>query len=98
MRILVQKFGGTSVATAENRKLAVEKISRAIADYLTQCPYQVGAEGPLFVGAKGGELSPRIIQLAMEGLRGALGLPDFGLAEYSYGQQRRIGLALIGRF
>ena len=32
MRILVQKFGGTSVATVENRKLAVEKISRAVAD------------------------------------------------------------------
>ncbi|MCA0405719.1 MAG: tyrosine recombinase XerC [Proteobacteria bacterium] len=52
------------------------QISRAIADYLAQCPYQVGSEGPLFVGAKGGELSPRIIQLAMEGLRGALGLPE----------------------
>jgi len=30
MRILVQKFGGTSVSTAENRRLATEKISRAI--------------------------------------------------------------------
>jgi integrase/recombinase XerC len=36
----------------------------------------VGPAGPLFVGAKGGPLSPRIIQLAMEGLRGALGLPE----------------------
>lgn len=52
------------------------QITRAIADYLSQCPYQVSPEGPLFVGAKGGELSPRIIQLAMEGLRGALGLPE----------------------
>ncbi len=31
---------------------------------------------PLFVGVKGGPLSPRIIQLAMAGLRGALGLPE----------------------
>ena len=31
---------------------------------------------PLFVGARGGPLSPRIIQLAVEELRGALGLPD----------------------
>ncbi len=30
MRILVQKFGGTSVSTVENRQLAAEKISRAI--------------------------------------------------------------------
>ena len=33
-------------------------------------------EGPLFVGARGGALSPRIIQLAVEEMRGALGLPD----------------------
>jgi integrase/recombinase XerC len=32
--------------------------------------------GPLFVGAKGGPLSPRIIQLTVARLRGALGLPD----------------------
>ena len=31
---------------------------------------------PLFVGARGGPLSPRIVQLAMARLRGALGLPD----------------------
>jgi integrase/recombinase XerC len=30
----------------------------------------------LFVGARGGPLSPRIIQLTVERLRGALGLPD----------------------
>ncbi len=32
--------------------------------------------GPLFVGAKGGPLSPRVVQLAMARLRGALGLPE----------------------
>ncbi len=30
MRILVQKFGGTSVSTAENRQLATEKINQAL--------------------------------------------------------------------
>ncbi len=39
-------------------------------------PYALPPDGPLFVGQKGGPLSPRIIQLAMESLRGALGLPD----------------------
>jgi integrase/recombinase XerC len=29
----------------------------------------------MFIGARGGPLSPRIVQLAMERLRGALGLP-----------------------
>lgn len=52
------------------------QIVAAIDSYLAQCPWKMPADGPLFVGAKGGALSPRIIQLAMEGLRGALGLPD----------------------
>ncbi|TXN25276.1 tyrosine-type recombinase/integrase, partial [Methylobacterium sp. WL93] len=33
-------------------------------------------EGPLFVGARGGPLSPRIIQYVVARARGALGLPD----------------------
>jgi integrase/recombinase XerC len=48
----------------------------AIENYLALCPYVLKADGPLFVGAKGGPLSPRVVQLAMERLRGALGLPD----------------------
>lgn len=48
----------------------------SITTYLALSPWKTGPEGPLFLGAKGGPLSPRIIQLAMEGLRGALGLPD----------------------
>jgi integrase/recombinase XerC len=44
--------------------------------YLKLCPYALAAEAPLFVGARGGPLSPRIIQLAVERMRGALGLPD----------------------
>ena len=45
-------------------------------DYVALCPYDLAADGPLFVGAQGGPLSPRIIQLVMERLRGALNLPD----------------------
>ncbi|MBS7697119.1 MULTISPECIES: tyrosine recombinase XerC [unclassified Chelatococcus] len=51
------------------------QVSRAIADYLAACPHPLPPEGPLFVGTRGGPLSPRIIQLVMENLRGALGLP-----------------------
>jgi integrase/recombinase XerC len=51
-------------------------VARLIADYVALCPYELPSEGPLFVGAKGGPLSPRIIQLAMARLRGALGLPE----------------------
>lgn len=54
----------------------IAPVSAAIADYLAQCPWSLPPDGPLFVGARGGALSPRIIQLAMERLRGALGLPE----------------------
>jgi integrase/recombinase XerC len=47
-----------------------------IADYAKLCPYDLPGDGPLFVGARGGPLSPRIVQVAMAYLRGALGLPD----------------------
>ena len=52
------------------------QVNKLIVDYVALCPYDLPADGPLFVGARGGPLSPRIVQLAMEWLRGALGLPD----------------------
>lgn len=51
-------------------------VARLIADYTALCPHELPADGPLFVGAKGGPLSPRIVQMAIARLRGALGLPD----------------------
>jgi integrase/recombinase XerC len=52
------------------------QVMKLIDEYIALCPYDLPADGPLFVGARGGPLSPRIIQLAMARLRGALGLPD----------------------
>jgi integrase/recombinase XerC len=52
------------------------QVAKLIAAYVALCPCELPAEGPLFVGARGGPLSPRIVQLAMARLRGALGLPD----------------------
>jgi integrase/recombinase XerC len=52
------------------------QVTKLIADYLAICPYALPPDGALFVGAKGGPLSPRIVQLTMARLRGALGLPD----------------------
>ncbi len=54
----------------------IAPVRAAIEAYLALCPYALKPDGPLFVGAKGGPLSPRILQLAMERLRGALALPD----------------------
>jgi integrase/recombinase XerC len=47
-----------------------------IAEYVAICPYDLPADTSIFVGAKGGPLGPRIVQLAMARLRGALGLSD----------------------
>src|ERR1700761_921437 len=47
-----------------------------IQEYAAMCPYALPPEGPMFVSARGGPLQPRIIQLTMARMRGALGLPD----------------------
>ncbi|WP_288585375.1 tyrosine recombinase XerC [uncultured Methylobacterium sp.] len=54
----------------------IAQVQAAVEEYLRLCPYALPGEGPLFVGAKGGPLSPRIVQLAVASMRGALGLPD----------------------
>jgi integrase/recombinase XerC len=51
------------------------QVAKLIADYIALCP-NLPLEGPLFVGSRGGPLSPRVVQLAMARLRGVLGLPD----------------------
>jgi len=52
------------------------QVAKLIADYVALCPIDLPADGPLFVGHRGGPLSPRIVQLTMARLRGVLGLPD----------------------
>jgi integrase/recombinase XerC len=54
----------------------LQNVLGLIADYVAMCPHPLPAASAIFVGARGGPLSPRIIQLTMERLRGALGLPD----------------------
>ena len=51
-------------------------VRQAIADYLAVCPYALVADGPLFVGARGGPLNPRLVQRQMELLRREFGLPE----------------------
>ncbi len=50
-------------------------VTQAIAAYLAACPYPLGPDSPLFVGKRGGRLSPRVIQGRLQTLRTALGLP-----------------------
>ena len=48
----------------------------AVAAYTDACPWPLSAKQPLFRGAKGGPLSPAMVQRAMAQARRALGLPD----------------------
>jgi integrase/recombinase XerC len=72
--------GDVLIVTGKGNKTrmvpVLQNVLTLIADYVAMCPHQLTPEGPIFVGARGGPLSPRIIQLTMERLRGALGLPD----------------------
>jgi len=72
--------GDVLVVTGKGNKTrmvpVLQNVLSLIQHYVTMCPHPLPAEGPIFVGARGGPLSPRIIQLTMERLRGALGLPD----------------------
>jgi integrase/recombinase XerC len=72
--------GDVLIVTGKGNKTrmvpVLQNVLGLIDEYAAMCPYPLAAERPIFVGARGGPLSPRIIQLTMERLRGALGLPD----------------------
>lgn len=72
--------GDVLVVTGKGNKTrmvpVLQNVLALIAEYVSMCPYALAPDKPIFLGARGGPLSPRIIQLAMERLRGALGLPD----------------------
>ncbi len=72
-------MGDTLVVTGKGNKMRMvpllPQVARLIADYLSLCPYQGPPQSPLFLGSRGGPLSPRVVQMTMARLRGALGLP-----------------------
>jgi integrase/recombinase XerC len=72
--------GDVLVVTGKGNKTrmvpVLQNVLMLIQDYAAMCPHALPPEGPIFVGARGGPLSARVIQLTMARLRGALGLPD----------------------
>ena len=68
------------VVTGKGRKQRLlpilPAVRTAVADYLTACPHALATDGPLFVGARGGPLNPRIVQRQMAAVRRHLGLPE----------------------
>ena len=72
--------GDVLIVTGKGNKTrmvpVLQNVLILVQDYAAMCPHPLPSEGPMFVGARGGPLKARIIQLTMERLRGALGLPD----------------------
>ena len=52
-------------------------VAEAVEAYLALCPYRTEPDGPLFLGARGKRLAPRILQRSLQALRLRLGLPDW---------------------
>src|ERR1700716_4611883 len=78
--VLEPGAGDVLIVTGKGNKTrmvpVLQNVLALIQAYVAMCPHPLPPEGTVFVGARGGPLSPRIIQLTMERLRGALGLPD----------------------
>ncbi len=51
-------------------------IPKAIATYLTACPYTLHPHDPLFVGKRGDRLNPGVVQRQVRLLRDTMGLPE----------------------
>jgi integrase/recombinase XerC len=72
--------GDVLVVTGKGNKTrmvpVLPQVLALVESYAAICPYDLADDAPLFVGARGGPLSPRIVQLVMERLRGALDMPE----------------------
>jgi integrase/recombinase XerC len=72
--------GDVLVVTGKGNKTrmvpVLQNVLALVHEYVAMCPHSLPPEGPIFVGARGGPLRARIIQLVMARMRGALGLPD----------------------
>ena len=61
----------------KERILPVLPVARtAVESYLKACPYDLAADGPLFIGIRGKRLGARAMQKLMQALRMQLGLPS----------------------
>src|SRR2546430_4971490 len=62
--------GDVIIVTGKGNKTrmvpVLQNVLALIKDYTAICPHQLEPAGPIFVGARGGPLSPRIIQPTME--------------------------------
>lgn len=73
-------LGDTLLVTGKGNKQRIVPIlpivRDAVAEYVDACPWPMARDGYVFRGAKGGPLSPGLVQKATARARRALGLPD----------------------
>ena len=73
-------FGTTLRVLGKRSKMRIVPIMpavrEAVEDYVRQCPYTLGGDGPLFVGARGRPLNPDLVRRSVAAARKRLGLPD----------------------
>ena len=77
-RFSVTTIGGVSADGVTRVVCDVAEIGdrvAAVARYAALCPYPITAQGPLFLGARGGPLNQRLVQKVTEQARLQLGLP-----------------------
>ena len=65
----------TGKGNKQRRLPVLPAVRTAVVEYLAACPHALTRDDPLFVGARGGPLNPRLVQRRMEALRVDLGLP-----------------------
>ncbi|MGV7120205.1 tyrosine recombinase XerC [Sphingopyxis sp. 550A] len=73
-------LGDTLRVTGKRNKTRIVPILPAVASavsrYVAACPWPIGKETPLFLGARGGSLAPGVIRASVRSARRALGLPE----------------------
>ncbi|PTS75334.1 recombinase XerC [Sphingomonas sp. HMWF008] len=76
----VLPLGATLSVTGKRDKTRIvpllPQVRAAIEAYVRLCPYGTARDAPIFRGAKGGPLSPRLVRRAVQAARVRLGLPD----------------------
>lgn len=76
----VSPLGETVRVTGKRGKTrvvpVVPVVAAAVAEYVRLCPWPLDPAGPLFRGAKGGQLSPDVVRRAVAAARRILGLSD----------------------
>ena len=73
-------LGDTLRVTGKRSKTRIVPIlppvAKAVARYAAACPWPIGKDAPLFLGARGGPLEPGVVRASVRAARRAAGLPE----------------------